>query len=150
MQDSFYVEAGERGENPVLMRTHTSPGQIRAMRAAAATNPDNPPPIRIALPGMCFRYEQITARSEVQFNQVEGLAVGEEHHLQRPERHPERLCPAYVRAECPHPLPRPALPIHRTFCRNGCGMFCVRRRGLPGMQASPAGSRSWVAVWCIQ
>ena len=76
MQDSFYVEAGERADNPVLMRTHTSPGQIRAMRAAAASDPANPPPIRIALPGMCFRYEQITARSEVQFNQVEGLAVG--------------------------------------------------------------------------
>ncbi len=76
MQDSFYVEAGERGDNPILMRTHTSPGQIRAMREYAATNPKDPPPIRIALPGMCFRYEQITARSEIQFNQVEGLAVG--------------------------------------------------------------------------
>jgi phenylalanyl-tRNA synthetase alpha chain len=77
MQDSFYVEAGERGENPILMRTHTSPGQIRAMRYFASLNPDNPPPIRIALPGMCFRYEQVTARSEMQFNQVEGLVVGE-------------------------------------------------------------------------
>jgi phenylalanyl-tRNA synthetase alpha chain len=77
MQDSFYLEAGERGDNPLLLRTHTSPGQIRAMREYAATNPDNPPPVRIALPGMCFRYEQITARSEIQFNQVEGLAVGE-------------------------------------------------------------------------
>ena len=77
MQDSFYVEAGERGDNPILLRTHTSPGQIRAMREYAAMNPDNPPSIRIALPGMCFRYEQITARSEVQFNQVEGLVVGE-------------------------------------------------------------------------
>ncbi|MBI5839723.1 MAG: phenylalanine--tRNA ligase subunit alpha [Chloroflexi bacterium] len=77
MQDSFYVEAGDRGDNPILMRTHTSPGQIRAMREFAAMNPENPPAIRIALPGMCFRYEQITARSEIQFNQVEGLAVGE-------------------------------------------------------------------------
>ncbi len=77
MQDSFYVEAARRGDNPILMRTHTSPGQIRAMREASATNPQNPPPIRIALPGMCFRYEQITARSEIQFNQVEGLAIGE-------------------------------------------------------------------------
>ncbi|MFN2216003.1 MAG: phenylalanine--tRNA ligase subunit alpha [Anaerolineales bacterium] len=76
MQDSFYVEAGNRGDNPLLMRTHTSPGQIRAMRAAVQTNPDNPPPIRIVLPGMCFRFEQITARSEIQFNQIEGLAVG--------------------------------------------------------------------------
>lgn len=77
MQDSFYVEAEGREENPILMRTHTSPGQIRAMREYAAMNPQNPPPIRIALPGMCYRYEQITARSEIQFNQVEGLAVGE-------------------------------------------------------------------------
>lgn len=77
MQDSLFVEAGHRGDNPILLRTHTSPGQIRAMREASAKNPDNPPPIRIALPGMCFRNEQITARSEVQFNQVEGLVVGE-------------------------------------------------------------------------
>ena len=77
MQDSFYIEAGERGDNPLLLRTHTSPGQIRAMREFSAANPENPPSIRIALPGMCYRYEQITARSEVQFYQVEGLAVGE-------------------------------------------------------------------------
>jgi len=83
MQDSFYVEAGDPStgsgrdaDNPILMRTHTSPGQIRAMREYAAMNPKEPPPIRMALPGMCFRYEQITARSEIQFNQVEGLAVG--------------------------------------------------------------------------
>lgn len=76
MQDTIFVEAVGRGDNPILMRTHTSPGQIHAMRQFAATHPQNPPPIRIALPGMCFRFEQITARSEVQFNQVEGLAVG--------------------------------------------------------------------------
>src|SRR5574338_1185609 len=77
MQDTFFIEAGERGDNPIVLRTHTSPGQIHAMKEFAAMNPDNPPPIRIALPGMCFRYEQITARSEIQFNQVEGLVVGE-------------------------------------------------------------------------
>ena len=76
MQDSFYVEAEGRGDNPILLRTHTSPGQIRAMRQFSADDPDNPPAIRVALPGMCFRYEQITARYEAQFNQVEGLAVG--------------------------------------------------------------------------
>jgi len=54
----------------VILRTHTSPGQIHAMREYC------PEPIRVILPGMCFRYEQITARSEIQFNQVEGLAVG--------------------------------------------------------------------------
>ncbi|OGO07959.1 MAG: phenylalanine--tRNA ligase subunit alpha, partial [Chloroflexi bacterium RBG_13_60_9] len=65
MWDTFY------GTDPgVLLRTHTSPGQIHAMREYA------PEPVRVILPGMCFRYEQITARSEIQFHQVEGLAVG--------------------------------------------------------------------------
>ena len=54
----------------VLLRTHTSPGQIHAMREY------HPEPIRVILPGMCYRYEQITARAEIQFHQVEGLAVG--------------------------------------------------------------------------
>jgi phenylalanyl-tRNA synthetase alpha chain len=54
----------------VILRTHTSPGQIHAMREYC------PEPIRVVLPGMCYRYEQITARSEIMFNQMEGLAVG--------------------------------------------------------------------------
>ncbi len=65
MQDSFHTTTPD-----VLLRTHTSPGQIHAMREYC------PEPIRVVLPGMCYRYEQITARSEIQFNQIEGLAVG--------------------------------------------------------------------------
>ena len=76
MQDSFYIQGKGTEDNPVLLRTHTSPGQIRAMREYAAANPENPPPVRIILPGMCYRFEQVTARSEFQFTQVEGLAVG--------------------------------------------------------------------------
>jgi phenylalanyl-tRNA synthetase alpha chain len=37
-----------------------------------------PEPVRVVLPGMCYRYEQISARSEIQFSQVELLAVGED------------------------------------------------------------------------
>lgn len=76
MQDSFYIVGDYEKDNPVLLRTHTSPGQIRAMREFSAQDPQNPPPVRIILPGMCYRYEQITSRSEIQFTQVEGLAVG--------------------------------------------------------------------------
>jgi phenylalanyl-tRNA synthetase alpha chain len=54
----------------VLLRTHTSPGQIHVMRERC------PEPIRVILPGMCYRYEQVSARKEIQFTQVEGLAVG--------------------------------------------------------------------------
>jgi phenylalanyl-tRNA synthetase alpha chain len=56
----------------VLLRTHTSPGQIHVMRELC------PRPIRVILPGMCYRYEAITPRSEIMFHQVEGLAVGEQ------------------------------------------------------------------------
>ncbi len=55
----------------VLLRTHTSPGQIHVMRELC------PQPIRVILPGMCYRYEAITMRSEIMFHQVEGLAIGE-------------------------------------------------------------------------
>jgi phenylalanyl-tRNA synthetase alpha chain len=65
MWDTFYTT-----KPGVILRTHTSPGQIRAMREY------HPEPIRVILPGMCYRYEQITARAEIMFNQVEGLALG--------------------------------------------------------------------------
>ncbi|MGA9397921.1 MAG: phenylalanine--tRNA ligase subunit alpha [Anaerolineaceae bacterium] len=55
-----------------VLRTHTSPGQIRYMREHA------PEPIRVILPGMVYRYEQVTARAETQFNQVELLVVGKQ------------------------------------------------------------------------
>jgi phenylalanyl-tRNA synthetase alpha chain len=77
MQDTFFLKSDEdRGDDPLMMRTHTSPGQIHAMQEHIKTFPDDPPPLRIILPGMCYRVEQITSRSEIQFNQVEGLAVG--------------------------------------------------------------------------
>lgn len=57
----------------VLLRTHTSPGQIRAMRELGANGTQ---PIRVILPGMCYRYEQVTASKDIQFWQIEGLAVG--------------------------------------------------------------------------
>jgi len=67
MQDSFYTTTPG-----VILRTHTSAGQIRAMREYY------PEPIRVVLPGMCYRNEQVTARSEMQFTQVELLAVGDD------------------------------------------------------------------------
>ncbi len=76
MQDSFYL-AASHPENPLVLRTQTSPGQIHFMRALSAQSPHNPPPVRVILPGMVFRYEQADATHEVQFNQLEGLAVGQ-------------------------------------------------------------------------
>ncbi len=65
MWDTFYTT-----KPGVILRTHTSPGQIRAMREYC------PQPIRVILPGTCYRYEQINARKDFVFHQVELLAVG--------------------------------------------------------------------------
>jgi phenylalanyl-tRNA synthetase alpha chain len=65
MWDTFYTNMPN-----ISLRPHTSPGQIHVMRQYA------PEPIRAILPGMCYRYEQISARNETQFNQIEVLAVG--------------------------------------------------------------------------
>src|SRR5512133_972263 len=65
MWDTFYTT-----KPGVILRTHTSPGQVHVMRKYC------PEPIRVILPGMCYRYEQISARSEIQFHQVEGIMVG--------------------------------------------------------------------------
>ncbi len=66
MWDTFYTTIPN-----LILRTHTSPGQIYAMRSQA------PGPLRVILPGKTYRYEQVTARSESMFHQVEGIAVGE-------------------------------------------------------------------------
>ena len=58
------------GEQAMLLRTHTSPMQARVME-------NQEPPIRVVVPGKCYRYEATDATHEWHFYQVEGLAVGE-------------------------------------------------------------------------
>jgi phenylalanyl-tRNA synthetase alpha chain len=63
--DTLYVDVEGH-----LLRTHTSPGQIRVMH-------QEKPPIRALLPGRCYRYEAIDASHASEFFQVEGLMVDE-------------------------------------------------------------------------
>jgi phenylalanyl-tRNA synthetase alpha chain len=63
--DTLYVDIPGH-----LLRTHTSPGQIRVMQTTR-------PPIRALLPGRCFRYEAVDASHGFEFFQVEGLMVDE-------------------------------------------------------------------------
>ena len=58
------------GDSTMLLRTHTSPMQARVMQGRE-------PPIRVVVPGKCYRYEATDATHEWHFYQVEGLAVGE-------------------------------------------------------------------------
>ncbi len=62
MQDTFYIDSN------TLLRTHTSPVQIRVMETQT-------PPIRIITPGRVYRNETISARAHCTFHQVEGLYI---------------------------------------------------------------------------
>jgi phenylalanyl-tRNA synthetase alpha chain len=63
-QDSFYL-GGD-----VVLRTHTSPVQIRTLEAY-------PPPVRVVIPGRCYRRDPFDASHSPVFEQIEGLAVDE-------------------------------------------------------------------------
>ncbi len=66
MQDTFWI----KGQEGKVMRTHTSPVQIRYMQS-------HTPPFAIVVPGKVFRNEATDATHEMQFHQLEGLVVGE-------------------------------------------------------------------------
>ncbi len=68
MHDTLYLSQGP-GE-PILLRTHTSPVQVRVMQAG-------PPPYRVVVPGMCYRNDTADASHTPAFLQIEGLAVDE-------------------------------------------------------------------------
>jgi phenylalanyl-tRNA synthetase alpha chain len=66
--DSFYLRPD------LVLRTHTSPMQVRAMRESG-------PPIAIVVPGKAYRRDAVDARHLYQFHQVEGLMVGTDIHF---------------------------------------------------------------------
>ncbi|MGE3857328.1 MAG: phenylalanine--tRNA ligase subunit alpha [Dehalococcoidia bacterium] len=70
MWDTFWFDPESTGGAPMLLRTHTSPMQIRYIE-------QHEPPIRIAVPGRCYRYEATDATHEWMMQQIELLAVDE-------------------------------------------------------------------------
>jgi phenylalanyl-tRNA synthetase alpha chain len=73
MHDTLYVDApplpGEQGGR-LLLRTHTSPVQIRTLL-------ESPPPVRVVIPGLVYRNDPFDASHAPAFSQIEGLAVDE-------------------------------------------------------------------------
>lgn len=70
MQDTFFLRETSDDEDAVVLRTHTSPVQIRVMKNQA-------PPIRVIAPGRVYRNESISYKSYCVFHQVEGLYIDE-------------------------------------------------------------------------
>ena len=71
MWDTLWIDqADDEGVFSMLLRTHTSPMQARVMESSV-------PPIRVLVPGKCYRYEATDPTHEWHFYQIEGLAVDE-------------------------------------------------------------------------
>ena len=71
--DTFYLEAADptaKGRN-LLLRSHTSPGQVRIMR-------NNKPPLAVIIPGRVYRPDAVDASHSFMFHQVEGLLVDQD------------------------------------------------------------------------
>ena len=73
MQDTFWIKT-KPGEEKKVLRTHTSPAQIRFMESIK----ENPRPFKIIVPGKVYRNEATDATHEAQFYQMEGLYVNKE------------------------------------------------------------------------
>jgi phenylalanyl-tRNA synthetase alpha chain len=73
MQDTFYLEPKDGESEPRVLRTHTSPVQIRTMES-------NPPPIRIIAPGRVYRSDSDATHTPM-FHQIEGLVIDRHIHL---------------------------------------------------------------------
>ncbi len=71
---SWETGSARPADDGTILRTHTSPVQIRAMKALT-------PPIRTIMPGRCFRYEAVDASHGFEFFQVEGLVVDRDTSL---------------------------------------------------------------------
>jgi phenylalanyl-tRNA synthetase alpha chain len=69
MQDTFYVDAKDSSGLPLLLRTHTSPMQVRYARS-------HQPPIKVIAPGRTYRVDSDATHSPM-FHQVEGLWIDE-------------------------------------------------------------------------
>ena len=123
--DTFYVadDGSAPGVGELVLRTHTSPMQVRAMEA-------HPPPLYVVIPGRVYRPDS-DATHTPQFHQIEGLAVDEDITL----ADLKGTLLAFARAvfgERARRAPAPALlPLHRAQRRGRRLLLSLLRQGLP-------------------
>jgi phenylalanyl-tRNA synthetase alpha chain len=86
MHDTFFLKEDANGERKVL-RTHTSPVQIRTMKSVA-------PPIRVICPGRTYRHDSDQTHTPM-FHQVEGLVIDREAHIGHLKWILEEFCKAF-------------------------------------------------------
>ena len=114
MQDTFFVAGGN------LLRTHTSPVQIRTMESRK-------PPLQIIVPGAVYRHDDDATHSPM-FHQVEGFMVDNAYLLRRSEGRVDPCAAADFQSRCWSSFPAEFFSIHRAERRDRYPMRHLRRR----------------------
>ena len=131
MHDTFYLDVGGDARpgdgKAVLLRTHTSPVQIRTMLAG-------PPPYRVVIPGVVYRKDPFDPSHAPVFCAGRGARGGRGHLLRGPEGHPAAFRAAVLLAEHQGALPALLLPVHRAVRRDGRVVLPLRWRRLLRLQ----------------
>jgi phenylalanyl-tRNA synthetase alpha chain len=126
--DTYFIKGGE---GRTLLRTHTSPGWVRAME-------ERKPPLRLVFPGRVYRAEQVDASHMDQFHQLDGLLVDRNVTM----AHLKGTLSTFARALYGPEVKTRFIPIYFPFVEPGAQMdvSCVICGG-SGRQAAPEGER---------
>ena len=127
----------------MVLRTHTSPVQIRSML-------DREPPIYVVCPGRVYRSDELDATHTPVFHQVEGLAIDRHLSMAHLKGTLDHFARAMFGPAVAHPAAAVVLPVHRAERRDGrvlpgqegwsrLGGMGRLRHGRPGRAASPCG-----------
>ena len=138
--DTFYVTDDEE----VLLRTQTSPMQIRAMEAIGQ------PPIRILAPGRVYRKDEVDATHSPMFHQIEGLVIDKGITMADLKGTLETLIKAMYGQGLRRPLPPAPLPVHRAELRGRRAVLQLPRQGAARPARVRAGLSCWAPVWCTR
>ena len=122
MQDTYFLKSPGW-----LLRTHTSPVQIREMEKRK-------PPLRMLMPGRVYRNEDVNVRSMNQFYQVEGLYVDKGVTFADLKGDHRRLLQALLQPRDEGAFPALVLPVHRAERRGGRYVHHVQGRRVPDLQ----------------
>ena len=125
-QDTFWLTDGH------LLRTHTSPVQIRGMKKFG-------PPLRMIAPGRVFRNEEVDASHEHTFYQLEGMMIDRNVSVANLIYFMKSMLSADFPARDQHPPSPRLLPLRRARFRARYAVPAVRRLGMLGLQAERLG-----------
>ena len=125
MQDTFFLPGG------MLLRTHTSNGQIRVMQRRQ-------PPLAVVCPGNCYRRDELSVRASPMFGQIEGFMVDRAGRVTMAHLKGvlTEFARAFYRAANRSAFSLELLPVHRAQRRTRHQLPALRRRRMPRVQAN--------------